>query len=63
VDPRAGMDDVKKIKLLTLPLLELRPRGHPARRQSLYRLTQFKYLIIGGADCFLVWVEGTVTSE
>jgi hypothetical protein len=31
VDPRAGMDNVEKRKFLTLPGLELRPLGHPAR--------------------------------
>jgi hypothetical protein len=39
VDPTAGLDDVEKGKFLTLPGLELRPLGHPARSQSLYRLT------------------------
>jgi hypothetical protein len=38
VDPRVGMDDVEKRKFFTLPGLELRPLGRPARRQSLYRL-------------------------
>jgi hypothetical protein len=38
VDPRAGLDDVEKRTLLTLPGLELRPLGRPARSQSLYRL-------------------------
>jgi hypothetical protein len=37
VDPRAGLDDLKR-KLLTLPGLEPRPLGRPARSQSLYRL-------------------------
>jgi hypothetical protein len=36
--PRTGLDDVKKRKFLTLPGLELRPLGRPARSQSLYRL-------------------------
>jgi hypothetical protein len=31
VDPRTGLDDVEKRKFLTLPGLELRPLGHPAR--------------------------------
>jgi hypothetical protein len=31
VDPRAGLDDVEKRKLLNLPGLELRPLGRPAR--------------------------------
>jgi hypothetical protein len=38
VDPRAGLDDVEKRKYLTLPGLELRPLGRPARSQSLHRL-------------------------
>jgi hypothetical protein len=37
VDPRAGLEDVEDRKL-TLPELELRPLGRPARSQSLYRL-------------------------
>jgi hypothetical protein len=35
---RAGLDDVKKRKYLTLPGIEFRPLGRPARSQSLYRL-------------------------
>jgi hypothetical protein len=31
VDPRAGLGDVEKKKFLTLPGLELRPFGRPAR--------------------------------
>jgi hypothetical protein len=38
VGPRAGPDDVEKRKFLTMPGLELRPLGRPARSQSLYRL-------------------------
>jgi hypothetical protein len=38
VDLRVGLDYVKKKKFLTLSGLELRPLGHPARSQSLYRL-------------------------
>jgi hypothetical protein len=38
VEPRASLDDVEKRKYLTLPELELRPFGRPARNQSLYRL-------------------------
>jgi hypothetical protein len=34
VGPRAGLDDVKKRKFLTLPGLELRTLGRPARSQS-----------------------------
>jgi hypothetical protein len=30
-DPRAGLDDVEKRKFLTVPGLELRPLGRPAR--------------------------------
>jgi hypothetical protein len=36
VDPRAGLDGVEKRKFSTLPGLELRPLGCPARSQSLY---------------------------
>jgi hypothetical protein len=39
VGPRAGLDDVEKRKFLTLPGLELRLFGRPARSQSLYRLS------------------------
>jgi hypothetical protein len=38
VGPRAGMDAAENRKFLTLPGLELRPLGRPARSQSLYRL-------------------------
>jgi hypothetical protein len=38
VNPRAGLDDVKKRKFLTLLGLERLPLGRPARSQSLYRL-------------------------
>jgi hypothetical protein len=38
MDPKAGLDDVENRKFLTLPELELRPLGHAARSQSLYRL-------------------------
>jgi hypothetical protein len=38
VGPRAGLDEMEKWKFLTLPGLELRPLGRPARNQSLYRL-------------------------
>jgi hypothetical protein len=43
MDPRAGLDDVEKRKLLTLPGLELRTLGRPARSQSLYRLRYFGF--------------------
>jgi hypothetical protein len=39
VTPGAGLDDVEKRKFFTLPGLELRPLGRPARNQSLYRLS------------------------
>jgi hypothetical protein len=35
VEPKVGMDDVERRKFLTLPGLELRLLGRPARRQSL----------------------------
>jgi hypothetical protein len=38
VDSRVGLDDVEKRQFLTLPGLEVRPLGRPARSQSLYRL-------------------------
>jgi hypothetical protein len=38
VDPRAGLDDVKKRKFSNLTGLKLRPLGNPARSQSIYRL-------------------------
>jgi hypothetical protein len=38
LDPRAGLDDVENRKFMTLPGLELRHLGHPARSQSQYRL-------------------------
>jgi hypothetical protein len=38
VSPRAGLGDTKMITFLTLPRLELRPLGRPARSLSLYRL-------------------------
>jgi hypothetical protein len=38
VNPRAGLEDMEKWKFLTLPGLEVRPLGHPAGSQSLYRL-------------------------
>jgi hypothetical protein len=49
VDPRAGLDDVEKRKFLTLPGLELRPLGRPARSQSLYRLIVL--LMLGRLKC------------
>jgi hypothetical protein len=39
VDPRASLDDVEKVKFLTLSGLELLPLRRPARNQSLYRLS------------------------
>jgi hypothetical protein len=38
VDSGAGLDDMEKLKkFFTLPGLELRPLGRPARSQTLYR--------------------------
>jgi hypothetical protein len=39
VNPRVGLKDLEKRKLLTLPGLELRLLGRPARSHSLYRLS------------------------
>jgi hypothetical protein len=36
--PGTGLEDVEKRKFLTLPGLELRSFGHPARSESLYGL-------------------------
>jgi hypothetical protein len=47
VDPRVGLDDVKKRKFLTLPGLELRTPDRSARSQSLYRLRYPGFRIMG----------------
>jgi hypothetical protein len=39
VGPRAGPGDMEKLQFFTLPGLELRLLGRPARSQSLHRLT------------------------
>jgi hypothetical protein len=36
VDPRAGLDDMVKKQILTLPGLAPRPLGRPASSQSIY---------------------------
>jgi hypothetical protein len=46
VGPRAGLDDVEKSKFLTLPGLELRLLGRPARSQSLYRLRLLEIYVL-----------------
>jgi hypothetical protein len=38
MNPRASLDYVEKRKFLTVPGLELRPLGRPARSQFLHRL-------------------------
>jgi hypothetical protein len=38
VDPRTGLDNLKKRKFLALPGLEMRPLSRPTRSQLLYRL-------------------------
>jgi hypothetical protein len=45
VDPRAGMDDVEKRKFLTIPGLELRLLGHPARSQSQMKIINFVEIV------------------
>jgi hypothetical protein len=40
VNPRAGLDDLERRKIVPLPGLELRPLSHPAHSQSLHRLRQ-----------------------
>jgi hypothetical protein len=39
VDPRAGLDDMGSENFLPYRDSNSRPRGHPARSQSLYRLS------------------------
>jgi hypothetical protein len=39
VDPSACLDDMEMGRFLTVSGLEPRPLGHPARNQSLYRLS------------------------
>jgi hypothetical protein len=59
VGARTSLDDVEKRKFLTVPELELRSVGRPARGQSLYRLHYpgsccYYYLhIFGGGDLLL----------
>jgi hypothetical protein len=65
VNPGAGLDNVEKRELLTLPGLELRPLGCPAHSQSLYRLRtlhNFSFPRLFGppphideCHCWLVW--------
>jgi hypothetical protein len=38
VDPGNSLDDMEKLKLFTVPGLELQPLGHPVCSQSLNRL-------------------------
>jgi hypothetical protein len=38
VDPRAGLDDMEKVKFLTLLGLKRQLLGHPTHSQSPYRL-------------------------
>jgi hypothetical protein len=52
--PRAGLEDMKKRKFLTLPRLELRHLGLPARSQSLYRL---RCLYWGVVDKIQSWLQ------
>jgi hypothetical protein len=46
VDPRTGLDDVERRRILPLPGLELRALSRPARSQSLYRLLPMLVLSI-----------------
>jgi hypothetical protein len=50
VSQRAGLDDVEKRKLLTLPGLELQPLDRPARSQSLSRLLHTRGGGVGGVE-------------
>jgi hypothetical protein len=60
VGPRVGLDDVEERKFLTLPELELRPLGRPARSQSLYRLSYPGSLALGiiAWKCCALWPLG-----
>jgi hypothetical protein len=61
VDPRGGLDDVEKREFLTLPGLQLRPLGRPARSQSLQRLSYpGSYL---NDQCLLINSLGRFTSK
>jgi hypothetical protein len=53
VGTRVGLDTVEKREILTLPGLELRPLGLPARSQSLYLLSYPGSFGGRGADVFL----------
>jgi hypothetical protein len=55
VGPRTGLDDVQMRKFLPSPGLELRPLGHPARRQSLYRI---RYSGSLGKELWIPWNKG-----
>jgi hypothetical protein len=46
MSPRAGLDDIDKRQFLTLPGLELRLLGRPARSQSLYRIRYSVYRVL-----------------
>jgi hypothetical protein len=59
VASRTCLGDVEVRKFLTLPGLELRPLGRPARRQSLYRIRHpgpATKMNIKGTEC-----EGTIS--
>jgi hypothetical protein len=53
---RAGLDDLERRKFLTLPGLELRHHGRPARSYSLYRL---RY---PGSPCKLLFIPNLYTN-
>jgi hypothetical protein len=53
--PRAGLDDVERRKFLTLPGLELRSLGRPARSQSLYRLRYPVSLCVSILQLKIMW--------
>jgi hypothetical protein len=55
VGPTAGLEDMEKWTFFTLPGLELRPLGRPARSQSLYRLSYrgCHGIMSSSVNCFL----------
>jgi hypothetical protein len=58
VDPRAGLDDMEKIKFLTLT--RLRPLSRPASSQSLYRLCypgSRNWLIYSNIAQAEIWIQ------
>jgi hypothetical protein len=58
VGPRTGLDEMERRKFFTLPGLELRPLGPPARSQSLYQGTFFFFSFSGWGETESTWYVG-----